>query len=209
MARRDAPLLALLLACVGRTAAMNDYSQAGPLRVGWRKLLIKPPTGLEFEAMVVYPGAQIGWEAPLDPASAPYPLVLFGHGYSTNPDAYMSTLQHLASWGMVVVAPEVTAVHHLRYANEISVSISHMERENQHESGMFYHTLDLAHIGGYAHTAGAGCLLLCAAKDPRLKSLVLAAPLETMPSSVAAAKEVRVPVSVIVAKDDWLAPQLV
>ena len=50
---------------------------------------------------------------------------------------------------------------------------------------------------------------LCAAKDPRLKSLVLAAPLETMPSSVAAAKEVRVPVSVIVAKDDWLAPQLV
>ena len=52
MARRDAPLLALLLACVGRTAAMNDYSQAGPLRVGWRKLLIKPPTGLEFEAML-------------------------------------------------------------------------------------------------------------------------------------------------------------
>ena len=157
MARRDAPLLALLLACVGRTAAMNDYSQAGPLRVGWRKLLIKPPTGLEFEAMIVYPGAQIGWEAPLDPASAPYPLVLFGHGYSTNPDAYMSTLQHLASWGMVVVAPEVTAVHHLRYANEISVSISHMERENQHE-GRRQH---MRRAGGILKSCGgtdtAGC----------------------------------------------------
>ena len=136
------------------------------MRVGWRKMLIKPPSGLEFEAMVVYPGLQIGWEAPQDASGAPYPVVLFGHGYSTNPDAHMSTLQHIASWGLVVVAPEVTAVYHLRYANEISVTISHMEREQLHESGQFYKLLDMQHIGGYAHTADAGCLLLCAAKGP-------------------------------------------
>ena len=49
------------------------------------------------------------------------------------------------------------------------------------------------------------CLLLAAAKDPRLKAFVLAAPIDTMPSSIAAAKELRAPVSMIVAKDDWLA----
>ena len=46
-------------------------------------------------------------QAPRDSAHGPYPVVIFAHGYSTNPDAYLSTLQHVASWGMVVVAPEV------------------------------------------------------------------------------------------------------
>ena len=65
--------------------------------------------------------------------------------------------------------------------------------------------LDLAHVGALGHTVGAGVLVLSAAKDPRLKTLVLAAPIDTMPSSIAAAKEIRVPISLIVAKDDWLA----
>ena len=53
--------------------------------------------------------------------------------------------------------------------------------------------LDLAHVGALGHTVGAGVLVLSAAKDPRLKTLVLAAPIDTMPSSIAAAKEIRVP----------------
>ena len=54
--------------------------------------------------------AELKPDAPQDGSRAPYPLIVFGHGYSTQPDAYMSTLQHLASWGHIVVAPEVPAV---------------------------------------------------------------------------------------------------
>ena len=155
--------------------------------------------------MVIYPALQLGWEAPQDGSRAPYPLIVFGHGYSTQPDAYMSTLQHLASWGHIVVAPEVPAVHHLRFANDLSMTVSHMEREHERPSGQFYQQVDLAHVGAFGHTVGAGCLLLAAAKDPRVKAMVLLSPLDTMPSSVQAAKEIRVPISLVVAKDEWLA----
>ena len=195
--------LGALAACP--CTALTDYSQPGPMRVGWRKLLVKPPSGLEFESMVIYPALQLGWEAPQDGSRAPYPLIVFGHGYSTQPDAYMSTLQHLASWGHIVVAPEVPAVHHLRFANDLSMTVSHMEREHERPSGQFYQQVDLAHVGAFGHTVGAGCLLLAAAKDPRVKAMVLLSPLDTMPSSVQAAKEIRVPISLVVAKDEWLA----
>lgn len=47
-------------------------------------------------------------DAPIDDAKGPYPLVVFSHGYSINPEWYSSLLEHYASWGFVVLAPEHT-----------------------------------------------------------------------------------------------------
>ncbi len=70
-------------------------------------MMMKPPSGLEFDSIVVYPSQEVGWQAIPDSTNGPYPVLVFGHGYSTEPDSYMSTLQHLASWGYIVAAPEV------------------------------------------------------------------------------------------------------
>ena len=87
-------------------------------------------------------------------------MVIFAHGYSTNPDAYLSTLQHVASWGMVVVAPEVCplllpplhlrltpsastqmpAMHHLRFANVVTATITAMEAEAERDGGCAFRT---------------------------------------------------------------------
>lgn len=44
--------------------------------------------------------------APIERSKGPYPIVVFSHGYSMNPEWYSALLEHYASWGVVVVAPE-------------------------------------------------------------------------------------------------------
>ena len=34
-----------------------------------------------------------------------YPLISFGHGFTLNPNLYVSLYRHLASWGYIVIAP--------------------------------------------------------------------------------------------------------
>eukprot|EP00300_Choanocystis_sp_HF-7_P030307 c39111_g1_i1.p1 GENE.c39111_g1_i1~~c39111_g1_i1.p1 ORF type:complete len:819 (+),score=176.78 c39111_g1_i1:128-2458(+) len=166
---------------------------------------MKPPSGLEFDSIVVYPSTDVGWQAPPDSANGPYPVLVFGHGYSTEPDSYMSTLQHLSSWGYIVAAPEVPALHHLRYANEMSTCYTHLEKLNADKHSPFNGLIDTKHYGIFGHTAGAGSAIVAAAKDPRIRCVLALAPVDTMPSSILTVKKVHVPINIIVAKDDWLA----
>jgi predicted dienelactone hydrolase len=41
-----------------------------------------------------------------DPSDGPYPLVVFSHGYALSPIAYSTLVEHYASHGYVVLAPE-------------------------------------------------------------------------------------------------------
>ena len=45
-------------------------------------------------------------DAPLDDSAGPYPLLVFSHGFSCNPEWYPNILEHVASHGFIVLAPE-------------------------------------------------------------------------------------------------------
>jgi predicted dienelactone hydrolase len=45
-------------------------------------------------------------EAPIDDSMGPYPLVVFSHGFSLNPEWYSTLAEHYASHGFIVLAPE-------------------------------------------------------------------------------------------------------
>ncbi len=45
-------------------------------------------------------------EAPVDQSDAPYPLVVFSHGFGLNAAWYHTLLEHYASHGFIVLAPE-------------------------------------------------------------------------------------------------------
>ena len=45
-------------------------------------------------------------EAP--PQSGRFPVIVFSHGFSLNPEWYLDLVEHLASWGFVVLAPQHT-----------------------------------------------------------------------------------------------------
>jgi predicted dienelactone hydrolase len=97
-----------------------DFSTAGPLPWGVRTLTLEdttratPPNGTYAGAPtrhlvteVWYPAlAPGGRNAPLDPAGAPYPTILYGHGFSAFRTSEVHLAQHLAARGYVIAAPD-------------------------------------------------------------------------------------------------------
>jgi len=90
-----------------------------PLEVGlWYPAMI--PAGVEeavtYSVTLKYPAEGIEQPAPIfgralqdaevDPAAAPYPLVIFSPGFASNGPTYNTIIEHLTSHGFVVLAPE-------------------------------------------------------------------------------------------------------
>ena len=121
---------------VGLRADAPEYAKRGPHWVGYTPLVIgdeseRPldaglwypalnPSGAEeavtYEFTVKMPEMQSDTpsivygnallDAPIDDAEGPYPLVVFSHGFGLNAASYHTLLEHYASHGFVVLAPE-------------------------------------------------------------------------------------------------------
>ena len=113
-----------------------EFGKRGPYVVGHRLVVIDEGTDHPLEADLWYPALnpngvaeEIAYEftpkspelggdgpviinghalagAPLDDSMGPYPLVVFSHGFSLNPEWYVPLLEHYASHGFIVLAPE-------------------------------------------------------------------------------------------------------
>lgn len=107
-------------------------------------------------------------DAALTQSGAPRPVILFSHGYGMNPEWYSELLEHYASHGFVVFAPEhlesdwfeAHATALVRPA-DVSLAIDHIE--SLAASGDWSGQLDADNVavvghsyGGYAALAAAG-----------------------------------------------------
>ncbi len=121
---------------VGLRPDAPTYALHGPYWVGTRQFVIEPDSEHPLPATIWYPAlnpdqaaedityqSSSKWDligltgnlsvighalkdAVPDMAGAPYPLVVFSHGFATFGPIYATMLEHLASYGFVVVAPE-------------------------------------------------------------------------------------------------------
>lgn len=118
--RPDAPFYALHGPhWVGYQTAISSEGQAEPLDLGiWYPAL--NPTGvmeeITYEVMLKNPEWQTDGpstiyghallNAPIDDTEGPYPLIIFSHGFSANPEWYSTLLEHYAFHGFIILAPE-------------------------------------------------------------------------------------------------------
>jgi len=100
-------------------------------------------------------GKAIADAAP-DTAAGPYPLVVLSHGFGLSPEWYLSLAEHLASRGMVVLAPE-----HVEYdwATDVRASTAYRPLEVSEaidfaEDGLLDGIIDTEHIGVVGHSYG-------------------------------------------------------
>ena len=121
---------------VGERWDAPTYGLHGPFWVGYRDFTANPDSDNPLRVMVWYPALNpeglpedttytaalkypawlptdpVEWpgaalaDAPPDMSGAPYPVVVFSHGYGNNPAGYAYFAEHLASQGFVVVAPD-------------------------------------------------------------------------------------------------------
>jgi predicted dienelactone hydrolase len=75
----------------------NGAAEAVTYSMSWMKYKLDATSEITGHALA---------EATPDMSSAPYPLVIFSHGFGTESILYAWLVEHLASYGFVVVAPD-------------------------------------------------------------------------------------------------------
>lgn len=92
----------------------------------------------------------------LESSNAAYPVVLVTNGTGHRASKYKTILEHLASWGFVVVGNQDEASG---TGESASLTLQYMLNENENENSIFYHKIDTENIGitGYSQ-GGAGAI---------------------------------------------------
>jgi dienelactone hydrolase len=198
---------ALLLVAVPAAAADRDTLAArGPYLTGVADVVVpRPAGGGSFEARLHYPVPGSSAAASDEPA----PIVAFGHGYQTSVELYAETLDHLASWGMVVIAPRSGGElfpSHQAFADDLRFALEWVASEASGGSDWPAGPVDPAARAVAGHSMGGGAAVLAAADDPTIRAVATLAAAETDPSAIEAASRLAVPSLFVAAGDDAVTP---
>lgn len=204
-------------------SGVQTFAQHGPFGVGYRSLVSEEKGARSLEIHSWYPAVipadgkeaieyevtvkdatwtsstkPIGYgralrDATVDAGQAPYPLVIFSHGFSASPVWYNTLVEHYASHGFIVLAPEHSEQFDLALSdmwkalvdrpNDVKQTLDYAERLTA-PGGAMAGLIDMANVavvghsyGGYTALAMAGAQIdftayrdLCAAlsaDDPR------------------------------------------
>lgn len=212
MGRLTAPILALLLLLVtplvahaGALASGDpDYAERGPHEVEAHVLEVSRPGASEgFEARLFVPLPADGSEG-----AGASPLYAFGHGYLAPTELYRSTLEHLASWGITVVAPrsgDELIPSHEAFAADLVHALDHVSAVASVDDWRGLPVDGTARsVGG--HSMGGGAAVLAAVLDPGIRTVATLSTADTRPSAVAAAAGVRAPMLLVAGSEDRITP---
>jgi predicted dienelactone hydrolase len=117
-------------------------------------------------------------DAGADPAGRPYPLIIFGHGFSSFRRQSASYAQHLASHGYVVAAPDFPGSYFgapggarlsavLDQPADVSFIIDELGRRSADGAGMLAGLIDSERVGVTGHSLGGLTAILAAFGDRR------------------------------------------
>jgi len=200
-----ATLTTLLSPALGQDA--GTLADPGPYEVLTSEVSVPRTRGGEgsFEARLYVP-------LPREPGTteSPSPVVAFGHGYQARVDDYESTLAHLASWGIVIIAPRSAGElfpDHAAFADDLLSALDWVAAEagsgNRDWPGG---PVDPEALGLSGHSMGGGAALLAAARDPAIRAVATLAAAESDPSAIDAAASIAAPVLFLAAADDAITP---
>ncbi len=186
-----------------------DYSAPGIFRAGRRRVTVRRPNGSTFNAQLYYPATAQGDNTPYDGTGAPYPCITFGHGFLQPPERYRSTLEHLTSWGYLVIATESALElfpNHQQYSEDMRACLTYLEQQNADPTSSLYEQVATDRMGISGHSMGGGASVLATAADARIKAIATLAAAETNPSAIQQSPNITVPHSLISGSADSITP---
>jgi dienelactone hydrolase len=134
------------------------------------------------------------------------PAVAFGHGWLQPTSRYEELLRHLASWGVISVAPATqpgALPSYRQFAVDLCTALDVCVGVRLGNGKI---SVDPGKLGLVGHGMGGGCAVLAAAADDRCRAVATLALAETMPSAVAAARECTMPGLHLAGGKDRVAP---
>lgn len=121
------------------------------------------------------------------------PAVAFAHDWLKRVKNYHATLRHLASWGIVVVAPDTATgfnPNHRDFAADVETSL---QVAGSVKLGQGNVVVNPAKLGVFGHGMGGGVSVLTAVDNEKVKAVAAVYPAPTAPSSDQSARSIDVP----------------
>lgn len=125
------------------------------------------------------------------------PAVAFGHDWLKSVDKYHGTLRHLASWGIVVAAPDTEtgfAPDHRGLASDLETALQIAVGVRLGNGNV---TVGPGRLGMVGHGMGGGAAVLAASNNEKVQAVAALYPAVTAPSAEAAAGAIKAPGLVI------------
>ncbi|MDZ4712824.1 MAG: dienelactone hydrolase family protein [bacterium] len=195
---------------VGFLHAQVSPSDSGYIQfVGNRTLMFVDSTrsNRNVSSLVYYPATAEGSNTALLQGNK-FPVISFGHGFTLNPNLYVSIFRHLASWGFIVIAPSTEtgfAPNHTNFAKDLVFVLKDMKRKGNNNGDIFYNVIDTNYTGVFGHSMGGGCSFLAGSMDSSIKAVSSLAAANTNPSSITAMKLIKNPVQLLSGQRDSIA----
>lgn len=121
------------------------------------------------------------------------PAIAFGHDWMKGIDKYHVTLRHLASWGIVVAAPNTEKgflPDHRGFASDLE---SCLQIAAGVKLGQGHVTVSPGKLGIVGHGMGGGAAILAATDSPKVKAVAALYPAVTTPPAESAATHITRP----------------
>jgi predicted dienelactone hydrolase len=151
-----------------------DPANPGPFKVGKLDGSFDLPAWGTYKLTAYYPAKAKGIKTQPNLSQAPYPLVVFCHGYLTAKNVYKWVGNHLASWGFVTVLYSVpnNAVRDPQQSTDGFKNSIDWALDKSAGTGLLKGMVDPAKIGIAGHSQGGAASLWAAGQDSRPKALV-------------------------------------
>jgi dienelactone hydrolase len=183
------------------TLTFNDPSRTGGFGSG-------AGPGRQIQTEIYYPAAAAGENVAV--ANGQFPLIVFGHGFAMNWDAYANIWQALVPAGYVMVFPRsesglFPSPSHADFALDIALASQKMSEQAQLGTSLFYGKLT-DYTCAMGHSMGGGAAVLAASQNSLFDCYVGLAPAETSPSAISAAATLQIPSLILSGSNDGVTP---
>ncbi len=122
---------------------------------------------------------------PVERANAPFPVVIFSHGFQFSGGNYVSIAKRMASHGIIAVAPDwdnfFSMRTHSQLAKDVIALIDHLVAKVNDENWELKGVLDLHRLGAAGHSRGGKQSILASIWDERIKAVFALDPVDAAP----------------------------
>jgi hypothetical protein len=133
---------------------------------------------------------------PTDMTAGAHPIITWGNGTFAIPDFYQGLLDHLASYGFVVIA---STSMFTGSGKEMLGGVDWLIDENGRPGSLFFNQIDTGRVGATGHSQGGGGTIN-AGTDPRI---TCTAPIEPTPGRVV---DLQGPMFLVAGSEDSIVP---
>jgi predicted dienelactone hydrolase len=182
------------------TLTFNDPSRSGGYGSGGGP-------GRQIQTEIYYPANTAGTSTPV--ATGEFPVIVFGHGFAMNWDAYSNIWEHYVPRGyiMAFVRTESSLFPSPSHGDfGLDLKLVAQKMLDLQSSNTLFQNHIYPKVGIMGHSMGGGASFLAANNNTNIHALIGLAPAETNPSAIAVAPNVQVPSIVFSGSSDGVTP---